>query len=144
MSQDFQQFQDAYQSPNTVARKPSRGCCLLVFLGLGLGCVLLCCGGGAGLMYFGMNIMSAEIANQLQDNPVFREHIGEIETFEVNFAQSAATDDDVFVYDVQGNKGKGRVTARTTTDANGNEQIVWAKLRTADGQTIPLIGNEED
>lgn len=68
----------------------------------------MCCCGGIGVVIFGMNVISAEVADQLRDNQKFREHIGELEEINVDFVASAAKDeDDTFVYKVKGAKGRG-------------------------------------
>jgi hypothetical protein len=87
-----------------------------------------------------MKIISTEIANDLRDNPVMREHVGEIQSFDINLTASAAEpDDDVYVFDVVGDKGTGTATVKSITDEDGNEQIVWATRRTSDGTTFDLV-----
>ena len=93
-----------------------------------------------GLVYFGFGVLSTEIANELRDNPALREHIGEIQSFDVNFVASAAEEDEnVYVYDVVGDKGSGTVTVKSLTDSDGSEEIIWARLRTSDGTTVELV-----
>ena len=89
---------------------------------------------------FGMNVVTAEVADQLRDNPKFREHIGELETMNIDWAASAATDDeDTFIYKVKGSKGSGTVTAKHITDDDDNEQIVEASLRLSDGKQVQIV-----
>src|SRR5688572_7548422 len=55
-------------------------CLSIMLVGGAFGIVLLCCGGGTGVVWFGMNILSAEIENELRDNELMKEHIGVIES----------------------------------------------------------------
>ena len=89
---------------------------------------------------FGMNITTAEVSNELRDNPKFREHIGELQTLTIDWTKSSAEDDsDTFVYDAKGTKGSGVVTVKHVTDNDGNEEIVRASLRLSDGRTVQIV-----
>jgi len=71
-------------------------------------CVLMCCGGGYALIGFGMNVVAEDIRMQLRDHPTIQEHIGEMESLDVNFTASMAhPDDDTFIYEASGSKAKG-------------------------------------
>jgi hypothetical protein len=102
--------------------------------------LLLCCCSCGGLFMFGMNIAEEEIAVQLRDNPKFREHIGELESIEIDMiASSAQNDAEVFVYRVRGNKGSGRLTVREGSDAEWNTTIERADLRLPDGAQVQIL-----
>lgn len=106
------------------------------------GGTLLCCG---GLVYFGLNMMSAEVETELRDNARLREHIGEIQELTMDFTRSLASDDDdVFVYNVRGTKGSGKLTVHHITGNDGNEIVLAASLRLSDGRTIDLLEEEEE
>jgi hypothetical protein len=137
----------AYQSPMPPmypANRRSSSSCLvfgLVFGGLGL-CILCCCGGLGGIAYLGLNQVSSEIRAAVENHPTFREEIGEITSFDMNFTKAVNWDDEnVFVYDVTGTVGNGELIVSSTTRDDGNEEIEWAILRTGDGQTHDLIGD---
>lgn len=101
------------------------------------GGTLVCCG---GFVYFGLNVMSAEVETELRDNARLREHIGEIQEFSMNVTRSLANDDDdVFVYSVRGTKGSGELTVQHVTGDDGNEIVVAASLRLPDGRTVDLF-----
>ncbi len=107
--------------------------------GGGLLMVLLCCGGGIGLVGFGMNIVEEDLKNQLRDNPQIKEHIGEITKFDVNFVKSTAnSDDDVFVYDVEGTNGSAELTIDSESGVDGSEVIRSASMRLPDGDVVEL------
>lgn len=91
-------------------------------------------------MMFGMNVLTEEVAGQLRDNPKFREHIGELQTMNIDVTRTtAADDDDTFIYRVKGSKGVGVITVKHITDDEGNEQIVEASLRLPDGQQVQIV-----
>ena len=124
--------------PQPPAKPRSR--LLWVLLGVGGLIGALCCGGFGVLAYFGLELISTEVRNQVRDHPVVVQHIGVIESFEVSFIESAATnDDETFVYHVKGTKGSGVLTAKHVTNAAGEEEILWAKLRLRDGQEHDLV-----
>ena len=113
---------------------------LWLLLGFGGLAGLCCCGGSIGVVMFGMNVVTAEVADQLRDNPKFREHIGELQEMNVDWAASAAKDEeDTFIYTVKGDKGSGTITVQQITDDDGNEQIVEASLRLSDGRQVKIV-----
>jgi|GEM_PF-5349871 len=125
-------------------RKPKKSgpwtCLTLLLVGGSLSVIVLCCGGGAGLAWFGMNILATEIENELRDNEPLREHIGIIESFKLDFTRTAADrDSEAMVYRVKGSLGEGFVTVISETDADGNEIVRQATLRKSDGTEIPLV-----
>jgi len=102
-------------------------------------CVLMCCGGGYALIGFGMNVVAEDIRMQLRDHPTIQEHIGEMESLDVNFTASMAhPDDDTFIYEASGSKGKGELTVQSITLDDDSEDIRAATLRLPDGQTFEL------
>jgi hypothetical protein len=87
-----------------------------------------------------LQIVTTEIEDQLSDNPVMREHIGDIESFEMDWSRSFADeDDDTFIYQVRGSKGEGRVTVQHITNDAGDEEILSAQLRLPSGETFDLV-----
>jgi hypothetical protein len=134
------------ETPVARARRPrarwSRAWIVLaIVLGGGAaGVLLLCCGSGLGLVWFGVNVISAEVEDQLRDNPHLQEEIGSLESIRMDITRSvAATDDDVMVFYVQGSQGAGTVTVKSKDDAAGNTIVQAATLRRADGTERELI-----
>ncbi len=113
---------------------------LWVLLGLGV-MSFLCCGGiVAGVAIFGMNIVAQEVADQVRDNPKFREHIGELQSLDVDWvATSAKNDQETFVYTAQGDKGSGVLTVKQEQDDDWNEIVVEASLRLPNGTQVQII-----
>jgi hypothetical protein len=134
-------YPSPYGTPGTPP--PSRGSSKLwlwMVLGVAGLSLFCCCGGGISVVMFGLNVASAEVADELRDNPKFREHIGELQTIKMDLARSAAADDEeTFIYNVQGSKGSGVVTIKETTHADGEEEIVNASLRLPTGKQVQLI-----
>ncbi len=112
---------------------------LVVLCSLALVGILVLCGGGIWLMNFGGDILSAEIETQLRDHPQIREHVGEIQSLDINWTRSLANEEEeVFVFDVEGTEAKGEITIESVTNDEGNEEVVWARLRLSSGETIEL------
>ena len=89
--------------------RSGRGCApriliiCLVVAGLGFIC---CCGGVA---YFGMALVTEEIADQLRYHPVVLEHVGEVEEFQLAWAKSINEEDnDDVVLQREGHQGARR------------------------------------
>ena len=131
----------AYSSPyGAPPPKSSPKTWLWIVLGVGGLAVLCCCGGVIGVAMFGLNIATTEVANELRDNPKFREHIGELQTLSIDWTRSSAEDDeDTFVYNAKGTKGSGVVTVTHITDDDGNKEIIDASLRLPDGRQVQIV-----
>ncbi len=133
---------DPYEEQPTAPRKKSSSltCLTLVLAGCGLGVIVLCCGGGFGIAWFGLNVLSAELEDKLRDNPAMKEHIGVVESFTFDLTRSAAhADNDAMVFRVKGSLGEGYVTVVSSTNAAGDEDISKATLRKADGTEVQLL-----
>ncbi|MCC9604258.1 hypothetical protein LOC68_00010 [Blastopirellula sp. JC732] len=86
------------------------------FFGIG-GCIvaavalptLLVCGCCGGLVQWAMNERAKEIVAAVEKDETFREEIGKVSSSSINWSASMAAGDDVFVYDVTGDKGSGQL-----------------------------------
>jgi hypothetical protein len=138
---DFQQPGHSFD-PHPAPRRSSSPVALILAIigGIGAASFLACCGGFVALAYFGKTVSEQELADQLRDNPALQEHIGDIEQLSLNFIATAAIEDeDIEVYDVQGTKGKGKITVKTSSLMDADDEIIWAKLRLDSGETVELI-----
>jgi hypothetical protein len=135
---------DPYGPPQSPPPRSSSGCWIwAVVAGAGF-LLLMCCGGGALLVGFGLQMVTTEIEDQLAGNPILQEHIGEVQSFEMDWSRSFAhEDDETFIYRVQGTKGEGRVTVKQITGDDGNEVILSAELWLPSGETIDLLPGQE-
>lgn len=136
--QPYQTPASSFYGPPPPKQGPSAG----LWIGLAIGGVLLLvCGGGCvGLVMFGLNVSEEEITAQLRDNPKLREHIGEIQSLDMDIIASGAEDDDeVFVYRVKGDKGSGRLTIREGTNDDFDTIVEEATLRLSDGTEVQIV-----
>ena len=137
MSFDFKEdLQPQVASPH---KSSGKWFVLAILGGVGLLCVVACCGGSIWFVNFGMSIVSADIESQLRDHPQVRQYVGEIQSLEVNWAKSMVEGgDDTFVYEVVGTDGSGELTVDSISNDEGGEDIISAKLRLSNGETIQL------
>ena len=133
---DFEDDRRPRQRPRREPKRNRRTWLIVVLVGGGLICVFACCG---GFVAFGFGIIQEEVELELRDHPVIRAHIGEISSVKMDFMASIANNnDDVWVYDIEGSKEKGRVTLNHVTDDIGNEVFREGTLRLSDGRTVTL------
>jgi hypothetical protein len=105
-------------------------------------CLLVCCG---GLVHLGLGMASEEVRNELEADPRFVEHVGQVQEFNVDYLGSIGNEEsDVWVYNVKGTKWSGRVTVKHETDADGDERVVWARFTLASGEKVELRPEEPE
>jgi hypothetical protein len=92
------------------------------------------------LVGFGWKLYSDEVQRVLQDEPAIQEHIGTISSMDLDF--SATTDEDLssdqFVWDLEGDRGKGRVLVELITEEDGGESLSAGTLTLPDGREFAL------
>lgn len=117
---------------------------VLLILGvLGGGFVLLCCGGGGAVMWFGSKVFTEQVRTELEKNPVIVEHVGEIQSMRVDWVKSAAAPGaDEYVFDIEGTKGRGRVTVESITVDDDTEEIRSGTLKLDSGETFDLLPDQ--
>ena len=120
-------------------KRSNRGCLIAgivvaVIVGGGLA-FLLCCG---GMAYFSIGVYADSIGEQLRDNPVVREQIGDIQEVKFNIAASGAVAaDNMQAFDVVGSKGSGMLRVRLD-DTVQPPKVVSGTLQ-ANGETFDLF-----
>jgi hypothetical protein len=127
---------------------------VLLVLG-GLGClglllVLVC----AGFGWFGLKMVKDQAQVALQQNPVIQEHIGEIESIEMNVIAAgaqggAAGGGGAFVFDLVGSKGSGQAAVELDTTAGvalrrGTLTIAGETFELVAEGELPALPPEED
>lgn len=138
-------YQPAPYAPVPPTQPPQKSGSSMFWLLIGLGVVgggvlLVCCGGAASVFVFGTRVMGKQVAEALRDNPVIREHIGEIQSCDVDFTASAAQEgQDTMVFNVKGSKGSGTLIADTDSSDPDSETVRSAKLRLPDGREFIVI-----
>ncbi len=132
--------QPAAEQPPYVATRGGRSWLWAgILAGMLAAAALFCCGGGLLVIRFGMDVMTNEVQDELARRPEIEENIGEIRSLKVDLMRSGAEDDeDVFVYNIEGSRGSGRVKLKQATREDGTEVIVSGELTMQDGRRIPL------
>ena len=130
------------QFPVQRRKRTSTGCVIMVVVGVFLVLVTLCCGGGGAVVYFGLNLIEEEVEGDLRDNPVIAEHIGSIQSFEMDWGGSFVEeeDDDTFVFRIRGSKASGIITV--VCDNTGSAEIsevLSGTLQVDSGETYDLF-----
>ena len=124
------------------------GGCLLI-AGILFALVVAC--GYFGYKY-GIGVMEEQVVAKLQDNPVIREHLGNLEKLEFDMMATAAVAEEEakqaeegstpgstkLVFDATGSKGKGRITIVVPDEDSDEIVILSGVLRTADGEILDL------
>lgn len=105
---------------------------------LGVFCCL-CCSGIFALYKVGEGMLVSEVQTAIEQAPEIQEEIGDIESMSINYGKSFDEEDyDTDVFDIEGNRGSGYLRIKHVTDANDEEQVIWAELNMDDGRKIPL------
>jgi hypothetical protein len=133
------------------ANAKSRNGCLIAVVVVLLLSVLVCCGGGVALYYFGSEAISELVRSEVENDPAILEHIGEIESFELDISDTAAAgqaaeqpgDPSPLAFQIQGSKGEGQLLVMPDDTQNG---FGSATLILSDGRRIPvdMMGVTED
>jgi hypothetical protein len=120
------------------APQRSSGCGWVVAILVG-GMVLLLLA-MAALATFGWSLFAKDAQAALQADPAIVEHIGTIRDMSVDItATGEASGSNEFVWDLEGDKGKGRVLAQLVTGDDG-ERLESGTLTLPDGREFPLGG----
>jgi hypothetical protein len=110
-----------------------------IVVGGGVLMVALC----AGLGLWGWREVSEQFRMAMNENTVIREHLGEVSEISVDFtATGEVPGDDVFVYNVTGEKGTGVVSAEFLTVDADSERIASGTLKLPDGRVLELVPEE--
>lgn len=104
---------------------------------------LACCGVG----YYGVTVFQSELSKQfrqqIEDSPEIAEHIGQIESLQMRFIDSAASgDDDEMIFDISGSKGSGQVMVDVSAASSSQPEGAFV-LVLDDGTRLPLTGVKE-
>lgn len=89
----------------------------------------------------GAGLFIQQAREAAQRYPVIQQHIGRINTFEIDSeASGAAPGMNAFVFDVAGDKGRGRLEADFITVSADTERLGKGVLTLADGRRVPFEG----
>ena len=107
---------------------------------LGVVGALVCCGGGYFAMKAGTGMLAEVFKQQLIGNPTIDEHIGDIESMEMNFGatqQHADESQGAIAFDISGSKGSGTILIKQDPSGDGTG-IATAELIMSDGSRHPV------
>lgn len=134
------------QPPRRSGNRLLIGCLIAGVVG-----ALVCCGGMFAMYRFGTTMMGEVIRDEIRDSPTIVEHIGDIESLQMNIG---ATSEEVqnapagqgspLVFDIVGSKGSGQVVVMQSGAAG--TIVDSAILVLPDGERLPieLAGNAEE
>ncbi|CAN7316581.1 hypothetical protein LJR127_001771 [Pseudoxanthomonas sp. LjRoot127] len=89
----------------------------------------------------GAGLFIQQAREAAQRYPVIQQHIGRISTFEIDSdASGAAPGMNAFVFDVVGDKGRGRLEADFITVSAATERLGKGVLTLVDGRRVPFDG----
>ncbi|NIL97029.1 MAG: hypothetical protein GTO62_07805 [Planctomycetales bacterium] len=96
------------------------------------------------LVRSGLQLVTDQVREDIQANPVILEQIGTIEEIELQImASNLHPGDDVFVFKLTGSKDAGKLTAKVVTVDADTEQVNWGKLRVkSSGETWDLFPDQ--
>jgi hypothetical protein len=130
-------------TPGSFDRPPQKkgwsiGCILGIIALVVGGGGLVCCGGTGGLGWFATNYFLTLVSNEVKNQPVVREHLGEVTACNFDLmATGEVNQEDHFVFNVQGSKGSGVVTVHAQPEGE-KVRIVSGNLRMSTGETFNL------
>lgn len=122
----------------------------MIFFIVVLVLMVICCGcGGAAVWFTATGVqqfagaIGIEVVKPYQNDPAVQEHIGNIQSANINFTESAnesqktgRKNEGVMIIDVVGDKGKGKIVGRESND--DQDQMMDAKLVLPNGQEFPI------
>ncbi|MBL4844827.1 MAG: hypothetical protein JKY65_04805 [Planctomycetes bacterium] len=103
-------------------------------------CVLSC----VFLAFFGFNLITDQVRQDVSNVPAFRAEIGELRKIDLKIVKSGNDNDgDTWLFDVAGDKGSGELWARVEDTPGGGQKVTEAWLRTSSGARVDLIEKEK-
>ncbi|MBW3597480.1 MAG: hypothetical protein KY475_09430 [Planctomycetes bacterium] len=135
---------------------------VLVILAVAGGLLFVCCGGAAALYLMvapsldklgegisqgieqglseGLDEFDRQVQADVEDHPLIVEHIGAIQEFRHDWdASMEEPGEDVWVFDIRGEKGSGRLRAECITIDADTEDVTSGQLILDSGETIELF-----
>lgn len=121
---------------------------ILIVVGVLGGASVLCCGAFGLLTWWGFNqaqaVIATEIQKNLESNATVQAELGTIQELKLNFMETGqegqkSGENNVLVFDAKGDKGSGKLIVRFRNSPGDGVDIVWAKLRKADGSEVDIV-----
>lgn len=135
-------------SPQPEPPAKSNSTCLILGLVFGgfSGFVLICGGCCFGTMYFSFGVIEEQARPQITNNAVVVEHIGEVQSCEMDWMaslQRSQQQENTFVFDLTGTKGAGQVVAVLLPDGNNPMSLVSGQLTMSTGEVYELVEGQD-
>ncbi|EMI15492.1 hypothetical protein RMSM_07593 [Rhodopirellula maiorica SM1] len=106
---------------------------------------LVCCGGIYFMFSMGKGMMADMVKQEIGANPVIQEHIGEIESADLNLAATGEAGQNgpgILAFDLVGSKGSGVLEIKQDPNSHGNGlSIQSAELVMPDGTRHEVISD---
>ncbi|QDT38981.1 hypothetical protein Pan189_33810 [Stratiformator vulcanicus] len=131
--------EDTFQPEPLPRKKGGKGCLIagiiLGILGLGALGLIICCGGG---FYAIMGVMSQAVEEEMRQNEVIAEHVGEVTSFSFNYGDTFGGENRL-IFDIEGTKAGGQVIMEVDQNAPQEEQIQGGRLILDNGDEYDLF-----
>ncbi len=121
-----------------------RGVGFWIFVGCGTALLLAaaCCGGVFFLAKLAFKEFESAVQTELADNPILREHLGEIEDVAFDWEGVIQEEGDVMVFSVRGSRATGTVRVHREDLEDG--EILRAQLQLPSGELVDLLPDETE
>jgi hypothetical protein len=121
------------------AQNLTLGCVLGALLAFGL----LVCGGGIGLVVFGLTLYEGEVCAHLGAQPAVVDTIGEVRDCSLLISASGdIAHPDTFIFELEGDREDGRAYVQSTSTGPGGAEEYQGILLVAAGQRVLVQGIE--
>ncbi|MFH1465326.1 MAG: hypothetical protein ABIO70_13145 [Pseudomonadota bacterium] len=116
---------------------------------LTIGCVaggiltlgVVVCGGGLGLVFWGLDLYETEVCDHLGEQPTVIEALGALRSCEAAVLESGEiADKDTFVFLLEGSRHDGRAYVQSTSTGPGGSEEYQGILLEIDGERLLIEG----
>jgi hypothetical protein len=98
-----------------------------------------------GITARSLGAFTDSVEADLRQNPVIIEHIGRIESFDLELRASIEEPgEDAFVFRVEGTRGAGLIHATCVTVEDGGQNVIAGSLQLTGGETVDLFPARRD
>jgi hypothetical protein len=128
--------------PRSRKRKQTGNTRLIIGLIVGVigGGFLLCGGACVGVFNWALEDTTQTVREGLADNPVIREHIGEVQSFKMQkWASIMHDNEETYLFRIEGSLASGTITADCWPDDEGDDRAYFGVLALDNGETFELI-----
>jgi hypothetical protein len=129
---------DAQPDSFAVKKKSNTG--HFLFLGIVIGFCLFVGLAIAAFIIWGWGLFTEQVTASLNANPVIQEKIGTIASVDTDFTATGNADgEETFVFHIEGEKGRGTVTAEFVSNGASEEELRSGTLTMSTGESFDLL-----